>query len=126
MNGRFPRRQASDGIAKPKSLKDVPAYLFKVTKGFVSRLFYIVRLVWEAAPPVLIIMAFLCVLDGVLPVIGAYISKDLLNEVARLIGASSMGSVAQNIFLMQSAGYPLPSIFTSFILEALCEKRNNI
>ena len=78
MSPRPLRRQFGDGIPKPKSIKEIPAYLVKVTKGFISRLFYIVKLVWKAAPPVLIIMALLCLLDGVLPVIGAYISKDLL------------------------------------------------
>lgn len=127
MNGRPPRRQQSDGIAKPKSFKEIPAYLFKVTKGFVSRLFYIVRLVWEAAPPVLIIMAFLCVLDGVLPVIGAYISKDLLNEVARLIGASSMGSVAQNIFtVMRPAFFLFITYFTYLFLKKILSRINSM
>ena len=117
----------SDGVPKPKSLKEIPAYLCKITKGFISRLFYIVRLVWESAPPVLIIMAFLCILDGVLPVIGAYISKDLLNEVARLIGSSSKGSAIENIFtVMRPAFFLFITYFTYLFLKKILSRINSM
>lgn len=64
----------------------MPRYLFSLVKGFLTRLFYIFSLVWRAAPALLVVMVLLCVVDGVLPVFGAYVSRDLLNEIARLIG----------------------------------------
>ena len=94
--GPAPKTNISDGIPKPKSFKEIPAYLFKRAKGFVTRLFYIISLVWEASPPVLIIMALLCIFNGVLPIIGAYITRDLINVVAELIGTASKGTVYDN------------------------------
>ena len=85
MGGPAPRKNMTDGIPKPKGLKEVPGYLFKRIKGFLSRLFYIISLVWKASPGMLILMCLLCLANGVLPVVGAYISKDLLNAIAALL-----------------------------------------
>jgi len=86
---RPPRKQMTDGIPKPKSLREVPPYLKKKIEGFSSRLFYIITLVWETAPLLLLGMMTLCVADGVLPIVGAYIGRDLINEIAALIGADA-------------------------------------
>ena len=92
-----PRRPTfNDGIEKPKKLSELPAYLYKKAKGFFSRLFYIFSLVWQSAPLVLIAMMVLCALDGVLPVIGAYISSYLLNEIADLITDKNLGLIAES------------------------------
>lgn len=108
-------RQLNDGIPKPKKISEVPSYLFKVTKGFLYRLFYIVHLVWEATPAVLIVMALLCVLNGVLPVVGAYISKDLLNSVAKLIGSASLGDTFDNIFVTMRPAIFLFLMYFSYL-----------
>ena len=92
------REPFDDGIPKPKSIREVPSYILKLIKGFTFRLFYIVRLVFVTAPHLLILMCLMCAFEGILPVVGAYISKDLLNEIARIIGAESLGSVSENIF----------------------------
>lgn len=87
MNGpRGPMKPRDDGIPKPKSIKEVPPYLWKKATSFSARLLYVVSLVWESAPWILFLMVLLCVLDGTLPVIGAYISSELLNAIADLIG----------------------------------------
>ena len=96
------RKPMTDGIKKPESLKEVPGYIAKRVKGFCKRLFYIVSLVWETAPGILIALALFCLLEGVLPVVGAYISRDLINEIAKLIGAESTGSVSDNLFTILS------------------------
>lgn len=83
--GNRPIRPANRGPEKPKNIKDVPRYLRQVVGGFFSRLFYIVGLVWETSPFVLILMSFFCLCDGFLPVVGAYISKYLLNEISDLL-----------------------------------------
>ena len=69
------------GVEKPKSIKDVPRYLARVIGGFFGRLFYILSLVWEAKKSVLFVLMLLCLLDGVLPVVGAFISAELLNNL---------------------------------------------
>ena len=85
------RPTISDGIEKPGKLSEFPSYAGKKIKGFFSRLYYIFSLVWQSSPLILIAMVILCILDGVLPVFGAYISSYLLNEIADLITEKNMG-----------------------------------
>lgn len=94
------QKPVGDGIPRPNGLKEVPGYLLRRAKGFVSRLGYIIGLVWEASPKMLIAMCMLCVFDGVLPVIGAYISKYLINNIAALLieSPAASGSVATDIY----------------------------
>ena len=66
---------------KPKRLRDVPRYLREVVSGFTSRLFYIFRLVWEAKPFLLFLMSANSILNGVMPVVGALIAKELINAL---------------------------------------------
>ncbi len=80
------------GLEKPKRLRDWPRYLYRLLGGFFKRLFYIVRLVHEANPWLLYLMAFFCLANGLLPVLGAWITKDLLNAVAALL-ATPMGEM---------------------------------
>lgn len=118
MPPRPPKRQ-DDGIAKPTKLKEIPSYLFKVTAGFFKRLFYIVSLVWEAAPWMLVAMVALCILNGVLPVFGAYISADLLNEIALLIGTATKNSNGEEIVATLS---PLFMLFFAYFIYLLLKK----
>ena len=90
MMGRGPKK-------KPKNLREFIGGVLSGIKAFLSRLFYIVSLVWETAPPILIVMVLLCLFDGVLPVLGAYITRDLLNEISLLIGRE-IGGFATEIF----------------------------
>ena len=121
LNGMPPRppKRQSDGLEKPKNIKEVPAYILKRVMGFCSRLFYIVSLVWESAPALLIAMIALCIFDGALPVVGAYISKDLLNEIAKLIGAASLGSVVDDIFITMR---PLIFLFIAYFVYLLLKR----
>ncbi len=117
----------SDGIPKPKNLRELFPYLIKVFRGFLTRLIYIIRLVYEATPAVLFIMALLCVLNGVLPVIGAYISKELLNEIAALLGKSSSGSVAEDIFVtMRPALFLFIMFFSYNFLTNILHRVNSV
>ncbi len=96
------KKRMSDGINKPKRLRDVPRYIFLRAKGFLSRLFYIISLVWKASPAVLISLCAFCLFDGILPVVGAYISSELLNGIASLIGTNSTGEVFRDLFELLS------------------------
>lgn len=116
-----------DGVKKPTGLRDVPRYLGEVVGGFFKRLFYIVRLVWEASPLMLISMTALCLLNGFLPVIGAYISKDLLNAVADLIGSTAGDSIKDNIFgVMQPLVLLLIMYFVYMFLNKLFSRINSM
>ena len=118
MSPRPPKKQ-DDGIKKPSSIKEIPSYLCKVTAGFFKRLFYIVSLVWEAAPWMLVAMVVLCILNGVLPVAGAYISADLLNEIASLIGTASKNAPMEEVVATLS---PLLLIFVAYFVYLLLRK----
>ncbi len=112
-------RPPSDGIDKPKRLKDVPAYWLKRASGFFSRLWYIVALVWQSAPLMLFVMAFLCLADGVLPVVGAYISRDLLNEISKLITQHSVGLISSDVWQALS---PLVFLFVLNLVYLFLKK----
>lgn len=77
---------------KPQRPKNVKEF-FAMIGAFFSRLFYIVRLVWETSPWILILLTFFCLADGFLPVLGAYISKDLLNAVSNVLQDSGIETV---------------------------------
>ncbi len=66
---------------KPKNLKDVPRYLKETVGGTCSRLFYIFKLVWETQPILLIVMMFMTVYDGIMPLVGTLITANLLESV---------------------------------------------
>ncbi len=121
------RKNQSDGIPKPKKLSELPSYIVKVIRGFFTRLFYIVSLVWEATPGMLISMIALCILNGVLPVVGAYISKDLLNIIAELIGSERQGSPSDDIFtVLRPALFVLIAYFIYTFLNKLLTRMNTM
>ena len=64
---------------KPKNLRDTVRLVRGVAGSFFSHLFYILSLVWETKKSILLLFALFCVLDGFLPVLGAYIGAELLN-----------------------------------------------
>ena len=81
--GQIPRRTADENREpKPKNIKEVPRYLKNITVSFFSRLFYIFKLVWEASPWILIIMVIIALLNGVLPILGTYITAQIINVLA--------------------------------------------
>ncbi|MBQ8510397.1 MAG: ABC transporter ATP-binding protein [Clostridia bacterium] len=63
----------------PKSIREVPDYLCRLLGGFFKRLFYIYGLVWETKPWILFLMLFMAVFNGVMPIIGSLISRELIN-----------------------------------------------
>ena len=100
-----PHFHSSAQKEKPKRLRDVPRYVLDICHGFFSRLFYIVRLVWETSPWILLLLLFFCVCDGVLPVVGAYVSKDLLNAISGLLHTEEI------IRAVAAGNAPLSGIF---------------
>jgi len=80
-----PMRYKYERIAPPKGLSDVPRYLKELLGGFFTRLFYIFALVWKTGPWILFLMSFIAISNGVMPVITALISKNILNELQGII-----------------------------------------
>ena len=59
---------------KPKSLREVPGYIWRTGTKFCYRLLYIFRLVWETRPWILFVMMFMALFNGIMPIVGATIS----------------------------------------------------
>ncbi|MBE6573233.1 MAG: ABC transporter ATP-binding protein [Ruminococcaceae bacterium] len=92
-----PPWEINDGLKpkKPTKPSEVLPYLKKVLGGFFKRLFYIFGLVWEAKPILLFVMIFMAVFNGVMPVVGSYISANLLNSLSSLFTGSRELSEAE-------------------------------
>ena len=73
-------------VKPPKHLREVPGYLKKVVGDTTERMFYIIKLVWEANRGIMFIMAFMTLFNGIMPVIGSLISKEILNNLAKAYG----------------------------------------
>ena len=99
MGPRFRPYKEAPKRQKPKNAKEFFSLLFKNVGGFFQRLFYIIKLVWETNPFILLLMTFFCICDGIFPIIGAYISKELLNEISRVLhaGDATAALVAGNM-----------------------------
>ena len=67
---------------KPKSIKEVPAYVKRITSKFFKRLLYIMKLVMETSPWILLALTLLSVLEGLIPVAQAYVGAKILNVLA--------------------------------------------
>ncbi len=80
---------------KPQSLKEVPGYLWRLVSKFCSRLLYIFGIVWDTKPWILFFMVFMAVFNGITPVIGAFINKELLNSLASAYVAAVNGMPSQ-------------------------------
>lgn len=80
----MPDRRATDQyrIPPPKNVKDVPRYIKELISAFFKRFGYIIKLVWEASPAIVFVMSFMALFDGVMPVLGTYISGQLINKLA--------------------------------------------
>lgn len=80
----MPDRKAIDQyrIPPPKNIKEVPRYFKEVLSAFFKRLWYIIKLVWEASPVIVFVMSFMALFDGVMPVLGTYIGGQLINKLA--------------------------------------------
>ena len=72
-------------VTPPKGIKDIPRYLRELLGGFFKRFFYIIALVWNTGPWILFTMSFIALFQGVTPVIGSLISKEIINEFQVLI-----------------------------------------
>lgn len=67
---------------KPKNLKEVPGFVKRTVKSFFKRLFYILSLVWETSPIMFILMVAVAVVSGMLPVVGTYVTAEIINVLA--------------------------------------------
>ena len=74
----------------PKSIKEVPSFLGGMISGFVRRLFYIFKLVWDTGHWIMIVLTVLTILEGVMPVVLAYIGAEIVNVLADSVTAKEL------------------------------------
>ena len=107
---------------KPKSIKELPAYLRRTLGKFVSRMLYIYRIVWDTGPWILFVMVLLALLDGVLPIVSALVGARILNGLSEAYPsvAEAAGTVPGTVltFIILSFGI-------SFV-QAVASRVNNI
>lgn len=85
-------------VKPPKGFKDIPRFCKELFGGFFSRLFYIISMVWKTGPWILISLALIALLEGVLPIVGAILSKDILNELQNIISQRVAADVGGEAF----------------------------
>lgn len=73
-------------VKTPKHLREVPLYIKRVVGDTSERMFYIIKLVWEANRGIMFMMAFMTLFNGIMPVTGSLISKEILNSLAKAYG----------------------------------------
>ncbi len=82
-------------VAPPRSLRDLPRFLREVLGGFFTRLFYTFSLVWESGPIYLFLMFFIALFNGLMPLCGALISREILNELQAVISRNASGQTSE-------------------------------
>ncbi len=87
----LPGQYKYDRVRKPKNVFDLPRYLKELLGGFFSRLFYIFSIVWKSGPSFLFLMCFIALFNGLMPVLGALLTGEILNELQGVITESALG-----------------------------------
>ena len=91
-------------VQAPKKIKEIPSYLKKLISTFIFRLTYIFKLVWEASPVILFVMIFMSLFNGLMPVAGSLIGKELLNSLARAYnGEITTFTIILSLLILQFA-----------------------
>ena len=73
---------------------------FQKVKGTLERLNYILKLVWDTNRFLLIGMVFISILEGVLPLLHAFITSSLINALVNVFGAQTFDSLKPVISLL--------------------------
>ena len=84
-----------DRVEPPRSLSDLPRYLRELLGGFFARLFYVFALVWQSGPAYLILLFLIALFNGLMPLTGSLISREILNELQGVVTAAAPSTEAQ-------------------------------
>ena len=110
-------------VERPKSLKEIPAYLKKILGGFFRRLFYIFSLVWQTGPWILVSMSLITLVLGFLPVTGSIISRNILNALQVIIEERVTGSPVS--FWGSAVMFFIILLFTQRLLNRIVQRIYN-
>ncbi len=99
------KKAEKNQIPSPKNMKEIPGFLRLMIGGFFKRLFFIMSLVWKTNPWILFGLVMITLLNGLIPVASAYLSAEILNNLASgyiaiqdYIGSEEVLSVAVPLF----------------------------
>ena len=101
-------------VPPPKGIRDVPRYLGELLGGFFKRFSYIVGLVWQSGKWILFLLTFVAIFNGVAPVIGALIGRNILNSFQEVL---SDGPGTQSEFFSSPMFYLLIFLFSYRIVN---------
>ncbi len=90
---------------KPQNIKEVPRFIKNTVASFFSRLFYILKIVWETNPWILVLMVFIALLQGVLPLVGTYISAQIINKMSLTLQGVTVTLTAMGVMFMYQFAY---------------------
>ncbi len=117
------RRDDVPRVPPPKNIADLPRFLRELLGGFFSRLGYIFALVWRTGPWILFVKSFIALFQGVMPIVGSLISKEILNELQQIIAEQARDGTGEgfakwaNSFIGSTVMYLLIFLFTYRILN---------
>lgn len=104
-------------VEPPKGLKDFPRFLRELLGGFFGRMIYIVKLVWETGPWIMIVMSLIALFQGIIPIISSYISRYLLNALQK--GFNTYDTFDEFFAFSVSAGSVLFLLIFMFVIKIL-------
>lgn len=81
------RKDTANTPKRPEGIRELPAFLRELLSGFFSRLFYVFGLLAKSAPAALFLLMLFSILSGTLPVVTAYLSKDIINALVDAQGS---------------------------------------
>ena len=111
-------------VPPPKNIADVPRFLRELIGGFGYRLFYIFRLVWKTGPWIMFTMMFIALFDGIMPVVGSLISKNILNQLQSDYQLSN-GAESVSEFVGSAVFVLLVILFSYRILNRVINRLSN-
>ena len=120
------RRDDVPRVPPPKNIADLPRFLRELIGGFFSRLGYIFALVWKTGPWILFVKSFIALFQGVMPIVGSLLSKEILNELQKIIAEQAADSATgaaegfakwANSFMGSTVMFLLIFLFTYRILN---------
>ena len=103
-------------VQPPKNLRDVWRFSRELFGGFFVRFGYTMKLVWQTGPWILFVLSLFALLNGIAPVIGSLISKEILNELHVILATSGISSAD---FWQSSVFYLLIFLFIYRLLKRL-------
>ena len=103
-------------VQPPKNLRDVWRFSRELFGGFFVRFGYTMKLVWQTGPWILFVLSLFALLNGIAPVIGSLISKEILNELHVILATSGVSSAD---FWQSSVFYLLIFLFVYRLLKRL-------